>query len=138
MSLFSAFDDFLQTSVQAVPGTLGKLSYVSGLRRGESGEYVHWGLSRVHGDREAQQAMAEVHRLVFSEVLSTPLRRLLDDTVQHSEPGETSRYLDELQERCHNMMPANPGAGSASHFSSVLQALLLLARARQGTTLPIS
>lgn len=137
MSLFSAFDDFLQTTLQAVPGTLGKLDYISGLRRGAAGEYVHWGLARVHGDREAQEAMAEVHRLVFSEVLSTPLRLLLEDASRCVEQ-EPTRYLDQLQARCEAMLPLNSGAASAQHFSSVLQALLYLAQARRKTTLPIS
>ena len=138
MSLFSAFDDFWQTSVQAVPGTLGKLDYISGLRTGTAGEYVHWGLARVHGDREAQQAIAEVHRLVFSEVLSTPLGRLLEDAAQYGRPGEMTAYLDELQLRCEAMLPLNPGMASAQHFSSVLEALLYLAQARRSTTRPTS
>jgi hypothetical protein len=138
MSLFSAFDDFLQTSVHAVPGTLGKLDYISGLRTGTAGEYVHWGLARVHGDREAQQAIAEVHRLVFSEVLSTPLVRLLEDASKYARPGDMTAYLDELQARCEAMLPLNPGMASAQHFSSVLEALLYLAQARRSTTRPTS
>jgi hypothetical protein len=138
MSVFSAFDDFLQTTLQAVPGTLGKLNYVSSLRNGEAGQYVHWGLARVHGDREAQQAMAEVHRLVFSEVLSTPIRLLLEDARQFSGQGEVATYLDELGERSENMLPVNPSAGSAEHFNSVLHALSLLAQNRPPTNLPTS
>lgn len=136
MSLFSAFDDFVRTTVQAVPGTLGKLDYISGLRRGEAGQYVHWGLARVHGEREAQEAMAEVHRQLLSEVLSTPIQLLLEDVHQFS--GELARYLGELEGRRENMLPANSSDGSVEHFSSVLHALLLLSHARSETTLPVS
>ena len=128
----------LQTTLQSVAGTLGKLDYVSGLRTDEPGEYVHWGLARVHGDREAQQAVAEVHRLVFSEVLSTPIGLLLEDVCHCSRQDEMGRYLDELQARRNNMLPVNSSDGSVKHFSSVLHALLLLAQTRQGTTLPTS
>ena len=138
MSLFSAFDDFLQTSVRAVHGTLGKLHYVSSLRSGEAGEYIHWGLTQVHGGREAQQAMAEVHRLVFSEVLSTPMRSLLEDARKCSRQSDAKSYLDELKASSANMLPPNPSSGSAEHFSSVLQALLLLAQSRPPTILPTS
>ena len=138
MSLFSAFDDFLETTLKAVPGTLGKLNYVSSLRNGEAGQYVHWGLTRVHGDRESQQAMAEVHRLVFSEVLSTPIRLLLEDARQCSGQAEMATYLDELGERSGSMLPVNPSAGSAEHFNSVLEALSLLVQNRPPTNLPIS
>ena len=138
MSLFSAFDDFLKTTLQAVPGTLGKLNYISTLRSGEAGQYVHWGLARVHGNREAQQAMAEVHRLVFSEVLSTPIRLLLEDARQCSGPAGTATFLDQLGERSGNMLPVNPGSGSAEHFNSVLEALSLLVQNRPPTNLPIS
>ena len=138
MSLFSAFDDFLQTTLHAVPGTLGKLNYISSLRIGEEGQYVHWGLSRVHGDREAQHAMAEVHRLVFSEVLSTPIRLLLEDARQCSGEADTASFLDELEGRSENMLPVNPSTGSAEHFKSVLQSLSLLVQNRPPTNLPVS
>ncbi len=138
MSLFSAFDDLLQTTLQSVEGTVKKLDYISGLRGGEPGEYVHWGLARIHGDREAQRAMAEVHRLVFSEVLSTPIRLLLEDVCQCSRQGEMAGYLDELQTRHNDMLPLNSSDGSVKHFSSVLHALLLLAQTRRETTLPTS
>ncbi len=136
MSLFSAFDDFLQTSVRAVPGIFRKLDYISGLRSGEGGQYLHWGLMRVHGEREAQQAMAEAHRQVLSEVLSTPIRLLLEGPREL--PGETGQYLGELHGRRDDLLPANSNDGSIEHFSSVLHALLLLAHSRQETTLPVS
>ena len=82
--------------------------------------------------------MAEVHRLVFSEVLSTPIQLLLEDARQCSGQAEMAKYLDGLGERSGNMLPVNPGAGSAEHFSSVLEALSRLVQNRPPTNLPTS
>ncbi len=136
MSLVSALNDFVKTTLRSVPGTLGKLDYVSGLQQGEAGSYVHWGLARVHGEREARQAMAEVHRQVLSELLSTPIRLLLEDVCQSA--GETAGYVEELRARRGGMLPENSSDGSVKHLSSVLHALSLLAQARRETTLPVS
>ena len=74
MTLKSAFEDVIGTTLAAVTGTIGKLDYVSRLRRREG--YSHWGLARVHGEEPAQKALAESHRLLFLKLLRTPLSDL--------------------------------------------------------------
>jgi hypothetical protein len=136
MPLLSALDDILVNTLSVIPGLLGRLEYVSGLRSGIG--YGHWGLSRVHGERAAQQALADAHGLVLSEVLRTPLRRLVEDVeaacVGSDRPP--SVYLQELYRKYSSLLPQEVGGGSTRHFSSVLHALSALASAPQHATRP--
>ena len=126
MSLISAVDDIVVTTLAFIPGLLGRLEYLSGLK-GENG-YSHWGLTRVHGERAAQEALTDVHESLLSEVLRTPLRKLTEDlqlacACTHRVP---STYVQELYRNYPNLLPDEVGGGSVRHFSSVLHALSAL------------
>jgi hypothetical protein len=132
MTLKSALEDLSHTTLEAVTGCLGKLEYLASLRARES-DYTHWGFGKVYGRTTANQALSAAHREAVSEVLSTPLGTLLEDVEKSS--GMTrvdpERYLGDLVQRDSKLLPADPGAGSARHLSSVLHALLGLERNRQ-------
>ena len=137
MSLTSAFDDFLHTTLSACPGLLTKLEYLAGLRQVDGG-YGHWGLSRVHGEAAAQRALADSHAVLMSEILRTPLRSLMED-VQVSALARdegAGAYLEELSSRSSQLLPEEVGGGSSRHFSSVLHALSALARSQPSATHP--
>jgi hypothetical protein len=123
MTLTSALEDLQATTLKAVSGTLQKLQYLAGLRDSE-GNYKHWGLARVHGESAAKKALAEEHRLLVSEVLSTPIPRLLADVEKCSEQAGLLpvAYLEQLSQG-PDLLPAEPSAGAAHHLSSVLHAL---------------
>jgi hypothetical protein len=129
MTLKSVKEDLQARTLRAVAGLLGKLEYVVGLRR-EDGSYSHWGLSRVHGEASAQQALTEAHQGLLSAILRTPLRKLLDDLKESCGPKkmEAGQFLQELEVREPQLLPPNPGAGSRRHLSSVLRALAALAK----------
>ena len=78
MTFLSASEDFLATTLAALPGVWGKLQYLSGLRS-EGGTYDHWGLTRLHGEAAVARALGEAHRNVFLKVLQTPLAPLLEE-----------------------------------------------------------
>ena len=131
MTLKSAIEDLSRTTLEAVAGCLRKLDYLAGLRLDEEA-YLHWGLSRVHGDAPANKALTIAHRAAVSKVLATPLRSLLEDVERSSRQLGVSpaTYLEKLTEREAMLLPQNPGAGSARHLSSVLRALWGLERHR--------
>ena len=138
MRLNSAFEDFTNTTLRAVSGTLAKLDYLSSLREGAS--YVHWGLATVYGEKAAQEALAQAHHFIFSELLRTPLRELLDDLEACStRVGLTpAAYLDKLRDCKEELVPGHPGCGSEQHFNSVLYALSNLQKTRRAAIPPIS
>jgi hypothetical protein len=138
MTLHSALEDLRATTLGAISGTLRKLEYLAGLR-GPRGTYSHWGLARIHGELAASKALEEEHHSLISTVLGTPIQSLLQDVEAASQIEQISpvQYVAKLKEE-PGLLPPNPGAGSAQHLSSVLDALLSLLRHRRGANRPVS
>jgi hypothetical protein len=131
MTLKSAFEDLSQTTLRAISGYLKRLEYLGDLRK-VRGEYGHWGFSKLHGETAARKAFQEAHRTVVSEVLSTPLQTLLSDaeSTSRSSGVDPEQFLESLDKKREELLPSNPGAGSARHLSSVIHALLGLEKSR--------
>src|SRR5205807_9453430 len=91
MTLKSALDDVLKTTLAAVSGIIGKLEYIACLRDGNK-KYTHWGLQRLHGEEVTQQALVEVHRLLILNILRALLRMLQDDLQQSSEDQQEAPH----------------------------------------------
>ena len=117
MTLLSVADDILVNTLSVIPGILGRLEYLSGLK-GRDG-YAHWGLSRVYGERVAHQALSEAHGFLLSEVLRTPLRKLVSEVeiACASSDRAPSAYLKQLYENYPSLLPDQVGGGSVRHFS---------------------
>lgn len=130
MTLKSAFEDLSQNTLRALADCLKRLEYLGGLRKLQGG-YWHWGFSKVHGEAAAKKAFREAHRAAVSEVLCTPLRTLLQNAESSSKSDgvDAESYLENLGKA--ELLPEDPGAGSARHLNSVLHALLGLERNRK-------
>ena len=129
MRLRSVLEDFESNTLAAVPGLLGKLSYLAALHDG-NGAYGHWGLDKVYGPDASQAAITTLHRAVLSKILKTPLPVLLDD-VRNSSAGHqvaAKEFLFSLSSP--QSLPKSPPPASQVHFKSVLHALLALAESR--------
>ncbi len=136
MTFLSASDDFVYTTLRSVPGTLGKLRYLAQLRQAD-GSYSHWGLARVHGEAAAQRAALDSHSELFLQVLRMPLRELMEEARQlaAADGEKPALWVEQLRSQAALLLPAEPGGGSARHFSSVLAALSSLLRAERPATL---
>jgi len=132
MALKSVKEDLQASTLRAISGLLGKLEYFANLRQ-EDGSYSHWGLSRVHGEAAAQEALGHAHQGVVTKVLRAPLHRLLEDVQEScgSKNLPQVAFLGELQEKEAQANPPSATVGSRRHLSSVLHALLALARPPQ-------
>jgi len=128
-------EDLTGTTLKAVSGWLGRLEYIARLRKPGNG-YDHWGLARVHGEPQAQQALTEIHRSLLSRVLRTPLRRLLEDLETSSRQNgmEPDQYLEKLRNGSSDLLPPDPGAGTEKHLNSALAALSHLIKTRRAAT----
>ena len=131
MPIFSPQEDLQKTTLKAIGGSLRRLEYLAHLRDKEGG-YSHWGLSRVYGDLRAKRALADAHRAQLSLILATPLRNLEKDVRRSSDEAGLAPgvYLEKLSRSAFQLLPPNPGAGSARHLSSMLHALSSLLKAR--------
>jgi hypothetical protein len=132
MRLKSAIEDFEANTLGAVPGLLGRLSYVGGLHDG-NGAYGHWGLAKVYGDDAAQRAIRTSHRILLSEVLKKPLAVLLKD-VQSSSSNDRLTETEFLATLAQSSpKPLSPAA--RAHLGSVLNALSALVESRNNANL---
>jgi hypothetical protein len=123
MTLKSALQDLRETTLAAVSGLLGKLSYLGSLRR--DGGYLHWGMSLVHGEESSERAWKAAHTEVLSAVLRTPISKLVEDLHDSAQDGPktTAAYVEGMREQFGDLLPSPPDGVSASHLSSVLIAL---------------
>ncbi len=132
MRLKSALEDFEINTLGAVPGLLGRFSYVGRLGDGH-GRYNHWGLARVYGDDAAQGAIRASHRALLSEVLKKPLALLLRDVAAScaKEPLTETEFLASLTQSPPK--PLSPAA--LAHLRSVLNALSALLESQDNASL---
>jgi hypothetical protein len=136
MTLKSALQDLKETTLAAVQGLLGKLSYLASLRRARGG-YEHWGLESVHGVESSERALRTAHVEVVAGVLRTPLSSLEDDLEESSRANgmPATNYIDEMRNRIDDLLPIDrKDSPAASHLSSVLAALSSLRKNRGRTT----
>jgi len=133
MRLKSAREDFETNTLGAVPGLLGRLSYVGRLHDGK-GKYEHWGLAKVYGDDAAQCAISASHRILLSDVLKKPLELLLKEAIASSSNEHlTEREFLVLLERSS---PTHLSPAARAHLASVLSALWALVESRNDANPP--
>ena len=65
--------DLWRHTLNKIPTTYGRLTYLADLRDPRTGVYQHHGLAATFGREEAKRALAESHLQVFSEWLALPL-----------------------------------------------------------------
>jgi hypothetical protein len=137
MRLKSALEDFDANTLGAVPGLLGRLSYVGRLHDGSetgNGRYDHWGLAKVYGDDAAQRAIRASHLVLLSEVLKKPLAVLLKDVLASCSNELTEKEFLAALTRTHSPpKPLSPAA--LAHLRSVLSALSALVESRDDPNL---
>jgi hypothetical protein len=121
MSIKTPLEDFLKTTMAAMPGYWYKLVYLAGLKSSNR-KYGHWGLARRYGLTASHAAISAAHSDLFLEVLKTPIKSLVED-VSPPEGENQTQYLEELWETRGQMIPTDLGGGSAKHFEVTLLAV---------------
>jgi|SRR5579863_3474044 hypothetical protein len=126
MTLKSALQDVKETTLAAVSGLLGKLSYLASLRR--AGHYEHWGMQAVHGPESSERALKTAHAEIVAGVLRTPLASLEEDLRESSQESgvAASTYIEGMRAGFDDLLPGerrDKDSPEASHLNSVLVAL---------------
>jgi hypothetical protein len=119
MSIKSPLEDFLKTTMAAMPGYWHKLVYLAGLRS-NSQKYGHWGMARRYGLTASHSAISAAHSELFLQVLGTPIKSLVDDAASASQGPDQKELLEELWEGARQLLPTDLGGGSAKHFEVTL------------------
>ena len=126
MTLVSAHQDFVTRTLVAFDTAMKRLRYIAGLRN-KDGKYEHWGLTRTHGDAAAQAAMRQAHQEIILELLRTPVRDLARQEALSSKAAVALSKDAQL-------LPKDTSEAAASHFNSMVLALIALARVRAKST----
>lgn|GEM_PF-3550139 len=128
MKLLSANDEFVLNTLNEVPGCLGKLEYLNGLRD-EHDQFRHWGLEKIYGIRKASAALDNAYLLLLRKMLETPMRELWNEIQQGCEvSGEkTGAKVQAIQSQITDHIPIVMGISQRSHIKLVLDVLCLLA-----------
>jgi hypothetical protein len=136
MALKSALQDVKESTLAAVSGLLGKLSYLASLRRAQ-GRYEHWGMEKVYGPESSEHALRTAHAEIVAGVLRAPLAVLEEDLEESSRAGgvEAQAYVEELRNRFEDLLPGErKNSPAATHLNSVLVALSSLKKNRPRAT----
>ena len=130
----SCLEDSIKTILARGMGTWGKLQYVASLRQPE-GTYLHWGLTRLHGERAVRRAFVEVHVGLVRQVLHSPLSELMEDLKREAEDygSSSGECLSNLSRRAAELVPPESGEGARRKFNSVLTALSAIVQAEPPT-----
>ncbi len=137
MTLKSALQDVKETTLAAIAGLLGKLSYLGSLKRRGHGRYDHWGMEAVHGADSSDRALKAAHAEVVAGVLRTPLKELVEDLEESSRGSgmPAKDYVESMRGRMDDLLPAGRQDSPVStHLNSVLLALSSLERHRGRAT----
>ncbi len=135
MTFLSPVEDFVKQTLASVRGTLEQLRFAGELRESD-GRYHHWGLARIYGDRNAHEAISEVHTNLYLQILATRIQDL------YAEAGETARdsslqdYVRGLKDLKGQLLPNDLGGGLPDHFSLTLETLSRLAKHSRRPTHP--
>ena len=90
--LLKAVEDLKNRTLRALPTLLEKLAYVCSLRS-EDGRYSHWGLVQAYGEQKAQDAIAEVHASMATEMVRTPIREVCQQYASVQERAPSAEFL---------------------------------------------
>jgi hypothetical protein len=140
MTLKSALQDVKETTLAAVSGLLGKLSYLASLRRAQ-GRYEHWGMEHIYGPESSERALKTAHTEIVAGVLRMPLASLVEDLNESSRcEGITAGvYVEQMRNRIEDLLPGErPDSPAATHLNSVLLALSSLEKHPERATRSIS
>jgi hypothetical protein len=120
--------DFTLTTLAAIPGEFGRLTYIASLRDLSTGRYEHAGLAALYPDEPMQQALELCHEQIFERVLETPLERQEADlkTCLERMAGTLSETLAHWRrlEAYRVLMPERAPVFLKELFCSNLRALL--------------
>jgi hypothetical protein len=93
-----ATDTWART-LEQIPTTVGKLTYVSSLKEADSERYCHTGLARIYSPEQADRVLRASHRSVFAEWLNFSLEQQYNDLrvyllASQPEPAELQVLLE--------------------------------------------
>jgi hypothetical protein len=122
--------DFITTTLAAIPSPFSRLTYMASLRDLSSGRYEHAGLASTYEDSAIQQSLELCHEQVFEKILEMPLEeqqrdlRICLDAMQEGRCAAATHW--QRMESYRVLLPEQSPAYLKELFCSNLHALLAI------------
>ena len=112
--------DLVERTLDRIPSLLGKITFLSELKRG--GEYSHWGMERLHGRADTASAISAAHTRCVLDFLS---KRFLEQSSDCNREAQRLNVpvrdlLSRLRAVQENLAPIDWSGGSPEHFAWAL------------------
>jgi hypothetical protein len=118
MALVSPVEDFLIRSLGPVKSAVARLKYLGEIRR--NCVYEHWGMERTYGAERTNAALAEIHSMLWLEVLRTPIKQLKEESEPRADDSVSTFFSPGL-------VPSDIRGASIRHMRLVARTLSMLA-----------
>jgi hypothetical protein len=122
--------DFITSTLAAIPSPFSRLTYLASLRDLSSGRYEHAGLAATYDDCSVQQSLEVCHEQVFEKILEIPLEdqqndlRICLDAMQEGRCAAVTHWLQ--MESYRVLLPEQSPVYLKELFCSNLRALLAI------------
>jgi hypothetical protein len=134
--------DFITTTLAAIPSPYSRLTYMASLRDLSSGRYEHAGLAAAYEDAAVQQSLELCHEQVFEKILETPLEAQQEDLRICLDAMQEGRYAAaghwQRMESYRVLVPEQSPVYLKELFCSNLHALLAILQAESAKPRSIS
>lgn len=132
----SAKEDLWQKTLLQIPTQVGRLVYSSQLRDASTGKYHHHGLEVIYGEEEAQKAIRQSHKQLFTEWLAMGLEAKTRDLELYllslQQPVATVLKVWEGLEIWKTWIPYSYSTPDRALFRSDLEVVLRAIRRKYG------
>jgi hypothetical protein len=132
----SAKEDLWQKTLLQIPTLAGRLVYSSQLRDATTGKYHHHGLEVIYGEEEAQKALRQSHKQLFTEWLALGLEAKSKDLEVYllslQQPIVTVLSLWERLESWKGWVPYSYSTPERAHFKSDLEVVMRVIKLKYG------
>jgi len=129
--IFKAKEDFKTRTLSALPTLLEKLAYICTLQT-PAGDYRHWGMARVFGEGEAQNAIEAAHLETATELIRVPIREIYTELVDSINAPLNGATL--TPETLVLRAPANDDGLLAAHLRLIQDSVAALVQQDRKTT----
>jgi hypothetical protein len=141
--VLAAADEFRRRTLSHTAGPLDRLIYLASMRDYNTGLYFHEGLAARFSPEAACEALADCHREAFEELLTSPLRDLVEqlETYMISTRTDPADFILAWQGLEPYRVAVPVGSGSLSVeflFSNLKIALAILEHQQARHPMPVS
>jgi hypothetical protein len=128
--ILKAAEDFKRRTLGALPTLVEKVAYICSLQTG-SGGYVHWGFTRVFGNRPTQEAIYAAHMETAMHLVKLPVQEIYKEYQEAMAKSGAPEFLN--PDSFVLKAPVNGDALLSAHLHLLQDSVVALAQQERTT-----